>query len=120
MLPEAKSEDLLYVTSFVSSYVFVFSYPEGKLVGTLGGFSYAASGECSDNQGDVFIIGVQDVVKYAHGGSNPIATLKSVNYPNGCAIDPVTGNLAVAGGSPHDYEANVLTFARMTTGEISS
>jgi hypothetical protein len=110
MLSEAKSENLLYVTSIVSSYVFVFSYPAGKLVGTLGGVNYAATGECSDKQGNVFVVGVQEVVEYAHGGSNPIGTLQSDNYPNGCAVDPVSGNLAVAGGSPHDFEANVAIF----------
>lgn len=111
MLPEAKGEDLLYVTSFESSYVSVFSYPEGKLVGSLGGFSYTASGECSDKHGNVFVVAAQEVVEYAHAGTTPIATLRSDTYPNGCAVDPVSGNLALAGGSPHDYQANVAIFA---------
>lgn len=47
MLPEAKGDDLLYVTSFVSSYVSVFSYPEGKLV---GGFGYTATASVPTNK----------------------------------------------------------------------
>ena len=38
MLPEAKSKDLLYVST--SDSVYVFSYPKGTLVGTLTGFDY--------------------------------------------------------------------------------
>ena len=50
MLPEAKSEDLVYVSSLDN--VYVLSYPELKEVGHLtdaGGF-----GLCSDTNGNVF------------------------------------------------------------------
>jgi hypothetical protein len=56
---------------------------------------------CVDKAGDVFVVDerAQDIVEYAHGGTEPIATLNdSGNHPNGCAVDPLTGNLAVAGG----------------------
>jgi hypothetical protein len=36
MLPEAKSEDLLYVSNVYT--ITVYSYPKGKLVGTLSNF----------------------------------------------------------------------------------
>jgi len=47
------------------------------------------------------------------GGLYENATFKGEKdtYPNGCAVDPVSGNLALAGGSPHDYQANVAIFA---------
>jgi hypothetical protein len=97
MLPEAKSDDaLLYYSE--GQDVFVLSYPQGKLVGTLRGF-YAAEGVCSDATGNVFVTtgGTETVVEYAHGGTEPIATLGDFGYaPFGCAVDPVTGNLAVA------------------------
>jgi hypothetical protein len=35
------------------------------------------------------------VVEYAHGGESPIKTLGTDGPGVGCAIDPVTGNLAV-------------------------
>jgi hypothetical protein len=97
MAPEAKSEDLLYVSDD-SGFIYVFSYPEGKLVGTLAG-AYGPSGLCSDKAGHVFVANTQDanILEYAHGGKNPIATLADPGYyPNGCAVDPTTGNLAVA------------------------
>ncbi len=52
MLPEAKSEDLLYVSAY--SDVLVYTYPGGKQVGDLKGFNSAA-GECVDSKGNVFI-----------------------------------------------------------------
>ncbi len=37
MDPDAKSKDLLYVTNPGANEVLVYSYPQDKLVGTLGG-----------------------------------------------------------------------------------
>jgi len=63
MLPEAKSEDLLYVAT--GDNVYILSYPHGKLVGSLG----IVGNNLSDKQGDVFIpTGGYEVVEYAHGG----------------------------------------------------
>jgi hypothetical protein len=109
MLPEAKSEDLLYVSRAIytkgNSLVLVFSYPRGKAVGTLTGFS-DPTGECVDKNGDVFITdsnasGVGYVYEYAHGGKTPITTLNDpLTWPLGCSVDAMTGSLAVinAGG----------------------
>jgi hypothetical protein len=94
MLPEAKSEDLMYITNAYT--VTVYSYPKGKLVGTLRHFLQPL-GECVDQTGDVFIAnGAGQVFEYAHGGKKPIATLTLSGYaPGDCAVDPATGNLAV-------------------------
>jgi hypothetical protein len=98
MLPEAKSEGLIYATGGCLGTC-VFSYPSGKLVGTLDagfGGSYGASGACTDGNGNVFISNNDNLFEYAHGGTKPIATL---DLPGsnaiGCSIDPTTGNLAV-------------------------
>jgi hypothetical protein len=114
MLPEAKSDDLLYVSSFTSgrSQVSVYTYPGGRHVGYLG--AQDAGGLCSDAAGDVFVVQLdrEDIAEYAHGGTVPIATLDdSYNNPNGCAVDPTTGNLAVAGGDFfYGASANVALF----------
>ncbi len=97
MLPEASSETLLYYSDGGGN-VYALSYPQGKLVGTLTGFD-GSQGVCSDANGDVFIttLYTEDIFEYAHGGTEPIAKLGDYGYyPLGCAVDPVTGNLAVA------------------------
>jgi hypothetical protein len=101
MAPDAKTNDLLYISDLSTDDVYVFTYPRGKLVGTLTGFNQPL-GECRDKAGDVFInnlIGA-NIFEYAHGGTNPIATLNDPGvYPFGCSVDPTSGNLAVAGAS---------------------
>ena len=106
MLPEAKSEDLLYVFTLQST-VYVFSYPEGKLVGNLTGFS-GIYGECVDPAGDVWVSNFSppEIIEYARG-TTPIARLSDAGEePDRCSIDPTTGNLAVA----NYYPGNVGVF----------
>jgi hypothetical protein len=42
------------------------------------------------------------IYEYAHGGQTPIAELSDPGFAQSCAVDPVTGDLAVANG----YDAN--------------
>jgi hypothetical protein len=103
MAPDAKTQDLLYVSDRSDGSVYVYTYPAGKLKGRL--LNVRASGLCSDKNGDVFIPQGNAILEYAHGGTRPIAALRN---PLGaafqfCAVDPTTGNLAVSGGSyPHN------------------
>jgi DNA-binding beta-propeller fold protein YncE len=97
MAPAAAKQDLLYVSD-ARGTVSVFSYPGGKQVGLLKGFQSPA-GLCSDASGNVFVVDTNDfhVMKYKHGGTEPIKSLWTVGYyPFGCAVDPATGDLAVA------------------------
>jgi hypothetical protein len=96
MLPEAKSEDLLYVTDVRTTTV--YSYPSGKYLGTLRHF-YIANGACVDKKGNVFVVdaGYGKIFEYAHGGTKRIATLDSPSPdPSGCSVDATTGDLAVS------------------------
>src|SRR5580658_498150 len=98
MAPDAKkSKSLLYVSVQGANDVEVYSYPGGKLKGTLTGFQ-TPSGVCSNKGGDVFILNGNgtSVEVYAHGGSSPIRTLGLPGYPElNCSVDPTTGNLAL-------------------------
>jgi hypothetical protein len=126
MLPEAKSEDLIYATGGCAGTC-VLSYPAGKLVGSLetGGDLDGSSAGCVDGNGDVFLPDNESEVEYAHGGSKPIATLTLPGSSAGaCSIDPTTGNLAVianfsgvgiavfanAKGTPTIYGAGILPY----------
>ena len=58
MLPEATMQSLLYVSDAsyydYDDYVYVYSYPEGSLVGTLTGFT-RPRGLCANKAGRVFV-----------------------------------------------------------------
>jgi hypothetical protein len=97
MNPTARGDRLLYVTG--SGVVNVYTYPEGNVVGQLGGFRSAA-GMCSGTNGDVWITDFRGakIVEYAHGGIHPVRILSEPGTaPEGCSVDPTTGNLAVTG-----------------------
>jgi len=99
MLPEAKGENLLYVSA---GYVYVYRYGgRNKLVGHLNVYGNPDT-LCSDTKGNVWvpvfkgIAYTGEVLEYAHGKTRPIERLKNVGaYPYGCAVDPTTGDLAV-------------------------
>ncbi len=113
MAPDVKRGNLLYVSDTQTSDVYVFSYPNGTLKGTLTGFADPA-GECVDKNGDVFITNTanSNIIEYAHGGTSPIATLKDAGYfPVGCSVDPATGNLAVTNFSTtSSAQGNVVIY----------
>src|SRR6202042_651602 len=97
MKPGTSGGDLVYISSYANA-VYVYSYPAGPLVGTLTGFNNPI-GLCSDAKGNVWVTNASggNIVEYAHGGTSPIATLQdSGQTPEDCAVDPTTGNLAVA------------------------
>lgn len=95
-----KGQALLYVSSNYSNEN-VYSFPQGRLLQTL-----TIPGEpqalCTDKLGDVYIpqsFG-EIVAEYPHGGTAPIASWGFRQLtPDGCAVDPATGNVAVAGAN---------------------
>jgi hypothetical protein len=97
MTPEATKQDLLYVSD-ARGHVDVFDYPSGKRAGILTGFQSPA-GLCSDQSGNIFVVDTNalEVLEYKHGGTKPIKTLYTFGYyPFGCAVDPASGDVAVA------------------------
>jgi hypothetical protein len=114
MEPSAVGRRLLYVSGPGYDYhpraaVYVYGYDNPtKLVGKLTGFS-RPEGECNDKAGDIFITDtVQESIReYRHGGTQPIATFgEHYSNPDGCAVDPTSGDLAVTigySGSPSSF-----------------
>lgn len=91
---------LLYVSNEATGTVDVYAYKsqKGHMVGQLTGFQFPY-GECQDGSGNVYItdFAASTIVEYAHGGTTPIKTLTdSYGYPIGCAVNPITGDLAVS------------------------
>jgi hypothetical protein len=107
MKPGTSGQDLLYTAGGENGrgIVYVYTYPQGALVGTLTGM-IQPSGVCTDSAGNVFIVayttgslGSSTIYEYAHGGTSPVAMLSDPGVALGCAVDPKTGNLAVANTS---------------------
>lgn len=91
MLPEAKNEDLIYVSGIYD--VFVFSYG-GKKVGDIA--NVITPGVCSDADGNVWVTTQGTAMKFAHGGTTSIAEVYApIGYQFiSCAVDPESGALA--------------------------
>jgi len=97
--PSGSSGDIIYVST-VKGVVLV-SYPEGKIISTIPFYtSDIPITVCSDpNAGNVFLPENNTIYEYAHGATTPDATLSVPSgYEDayGCALDPLTGDLAVA------------------------
>ncbi len=95
------SPELLYAfnaTPYNNDYVYVVSWPQGRILDELGPF-FAINGICTDGKANVFVLhwGVKGyITEYAHGRVKPIRSLQQrQRYPTGCAVDPITGDLAV-------------------------
>jgi hypothetical protein len=102
MLPDAKGRSLLYVSEQYMGITFVYTYPEGKLVGgiSIPGSPDYLGGLCSNAAGDVFITAETGIYEYPHGRARAIAVLGDPYGPAyGCSIDSTTGNLAAISGS---------------------
>lgn len=103
--------DLVYAVT--AKGIVVLTYPNWSIAARIRGFRSWYS-ICSDpNNGNVFALtGTNEIDEYAHGGTTPIATFSLPSgYPNACAVDPTTGNLAVvAGGVPTELSDSVFIY----------
>ena len=126
MLPEAKGADLLYVSDLEDQSVFVYTYGRAhKLVGTLTGF-FNPEGLCVDKMGNVWVTndssyGDHQVIEYAHGATSPLQTLDNpYGNVNGCAVDPKSGDLAVANfWGPTEHAGGISIYAHGKGSPVS-
>jgi len=125
VLPGAAKQDLLYVADYAVNTVYVLNFPQGALVGELSGFD-GPWAVCTDPGGNVWISNFvkQTLVKYEHGGSEPVKTLKdSRAYPVACSVDATTDRLAVANrytNSTHPGNVVIFNLAKDTATTYTS
>lgn len=107
---------LLYVSNPGNNTVTAYSWRSGELLAALNGFNLP-HGLCVDSANNVYVTdwGSGQIFEYRHGNLILIKTLSDpLRTPNGCSVDPTTGNLAVtddsgvlvyadASGSPTQY-----------------
>jgi hypothetical protein len=119
MQPDLGGQALIYVANFQAGSVSVFAYNDGKsptLVGTLTGFDVPVAA-CSDNKGNVFIgdFGTATITEFAHGATLPTQVLQDPQAePQGCAVDPTTGNLAAINWACTCGTGNIAIYANAT------
>lgn len=108
--PGAKQHELVYVSDPASHGVTIYALRKMKAMGAL--IVNDAGGPCSDQAGDIFVPGISQIFEYAHGGPMPIKTLNDPDgSPESCAVDPSTGNLAVANFIDSSGTGTVLIYA---------
>jgi hypothetical protein len=102
--PRVKSGDLLYATGTDHQYLYVMTYPNAKLVRTIGNFSpQDLRGLCSDEHGTVYVTDFgslpshteSQVYVFEHGATTPSRVLSAPPGIWNCAVDSVSGDLAV-------------------------
>jgi hypothetical protein len=92
------ADDMLFVGDGSSDVVRIFDF--SRKDAPVGQISIDPAGACSDPAGNVWLAGNNGSgfawYEYRHDGSGPIASLPVVTSPVSCAIDPKTGDMAVA------------------------
>lgn len=114
---ENASKPLLYVANAASSVVKFLRFPENGHRHVLQTVS-RPEGLCSDSVGHVFVTSGKgphngEIVEFPHASLRRIGTLHDPDTkPMACAVDTLTGNLAVVGGSSNsDKSGNVAIYA---------
>lgn len=105
---------LLYVSDPSAGAVEIYSFPYGKHLNTIGNF-YQPGGMCVGKTGNVFIADQSNstVRVYAHGGTKPLRIISDSGYtPASCAIDPVSGNLAVTSSTGLKNHGSLAIYAK--------
>jgi hypothetical protein len=121
MLPQASGQNLVYAGATSGDAVYAFSYATGALLGkiTSPAGTIAIEDLCSDKSGYLYVTTLSSkleglMYKYAHGTSGqPIETyhLAYGVAPVGCAVDPRSGDIAVAGRALHNgYLSGIAVF----------
>jgi hypothetical protein len=98
--PGAVKQWLLYASDFYEGVVDVYDYrsKKGDLEGQITGFTFPGP-QCVDSSGNVYVTdgGTWNIYEFAHGATSPSQTVHDqYGNPNGCSVDPRTGDLAVA------------------------
>ncbi|MGC1381729.1 MAG: hypothetical protein WA814_11985 [Candidatus Baltobacteraceae bacterium] len=95
--PEIKQRaTYLFVSDAGTGDVYLYALPAMKIAARVTGFSQP-QGECSDNRGDVWVTDTiaQTIYELSHTGRLLNTLSDKAGYPDACAWDPSTGNLAV-------------------------
>jgi hypothetical protein len=101
----------LYVSA--NEAITVLTYPEGELVRTLPSAAYFCT---NPNSGELYVVDADDFLggeldEYTPGGASLIGdeSLPTDYIWGGCAVDPITGNVAIATGKQRPGKSDIAT-----------
>jgi len=100
--PERQSESAgvtgrrLFISDAGTGELYLYDVPSLKLFTILQGFA-RPQGECADNKGDVWVTDGEaaEIYELDYQGRTTKSVSDTTGFPDGCAWDPKTGNLAV-------------------------
>ncbi len=93
----ARLPRILFVSDDSTNDVLIFSMPDLTLRGTLTGFD-VPQGLCSDTSGNIWVtnMGTLTIIELSRSGTVISVLTDPDGYPVACAVDPTSGDLAVA------------------------
>jgi len=120
---KVSTSNLLYIAVDLPSEtaVYVMTYPQGKIVGTLTGFKAEPLYLCSGSSGNVFVTAqgggseMSYVYEFKPGHTRPIAILNDPGDSQGRSVHPTTGDLAVPNLHSrifHDNYGNIAIYRK--------
>ncbi|MBV9027263.1 MAG: hypothetical protein JO311_01485 [Candidatus Eremiobacteraeota bacterium] len=111
--------ELLYVSDTNNGVVRIYTYPQLTVVGALR--VRDPEGICVDDRArTIWVVSTvySEIVEFARGGTAPIKTLKDgTEYPDACAVDPASGDLAVANYNDQGTDPGSISIYRKSEGK---
>lgn len=122
---EKRERRLLFVSDSQLNEIDIYSLPGMELKGQLTGSNINyPNGLCSDTAGNVYVTEEGQVFsktdnpeidKYSRTGSLLAQIPDTYGFPDGCAVDPATNDLAVANFVIGSAVGNVLVFSNLSS-----
>jgi hypothetical protein len=88
---------LLFLTDRGTDAIDIFSWPELKAKGRIGGLTLPA-GECADASGAIWVanVGAYQIRRYSHAGTLLSTLTEKYGFPSYCAVNKADNTLAVS------------------------
>jgi hypothetical protein len=122
--PNSTSGALLYVSGRDAHDVTMYTYPKLQFVARLAAGRYPM-GICVDSRTqNIWVVSqtdgnAADLLQFTHGQVKPARTIKSDSSAEACAVDPLTGNLAVAVTNFSEDAGTLLVYKHSTGKPLS-
>lgn len=84
--------EVQYFSNYYGGTLLEYDYPKSE--SPIGSINFNAGGLCTKGARTFWATGSDEIAEFKAGGDTPIRVLKTSPYISGCAVDPLTGDLA--------------------------